>query len=69
MGKKDSGHKYYRRMVNHLFEETKDTVFFLPASKLQKPDKRTETALQECMKYEAEYRKEKLLSNKELCYD
>ena len=48
---------YYKRMINHLLEATQDPIFFIPAHKLSKIDKKTEESIEQCVRYENEYRK------------
>ena len=46
-------------MINHLFEQTDEMIFFLPVKKIKAADKRTERSIEQCVKYENKYRKQK----------
>jgi hypothetical protein len=60
---------YYRRMVHHLFEESEEAVFFLPARSLGGATQRTHRAVEACLAYEQSYRRERRMAGTALALD
>lgn len=56
-------------MVHHLFEETEEPVFFMSANQIKNSDERTHRSIENCVKYESNYRKHKRLGASQNSYD
>lgn len=56
-------------MVNHLFEETEEQVFFVSGKNLKNADERTHISIKRCVDYEDNYRKYKRIGGKQNKYD